>query len=131
MRSVHISVAAFAPVYQRVFEISIFHFRVARYSCWTVTTERVGICNTHFADETCFVRILFSSLTYITLVYSRFQRHHRRLVSSQSYWAGNACPSLNLLYSKDITKDIASTNYDSIVFWSVIKYAKIAPKFYR
>lgn len=71
----------------RIFEISIFHFRVARYSRRTdATTERVGICNTCFRVRRVSHGFCFT-LTYIIPIRRRFQRHYHRLVFSPSYFA--------------------------------------------
>lgn len=82
-------------VYPHIFEISIFHFRVARYSCRTdATTERVGICNTCFRVRRVSHGFRFT-LTYIILVRHRFQRQYHQLVFSPSYFALQpACSNL-------------------------------------
>jgi len=132
MRPVRISAAAFAPVYSRVLEISIFHFRVARYSRWTgTTTERVGICNTRFRMRRVlhgfrfppslilFWFILVSNVTIIDLF-------------PQSYWALQCLPiaEATLLETWAVTKDIASSNYASIHIINS-KHVRLVPKFYR
>lgn len=74
------STAAFVPVYPRVFEISIFHFRVVRYSRRTnATTERVGICNTCFRTRRVPRGFRFPRRLYY-IPHPRSQRRYHQLI---------------------------------------------------
>lgn len=108
MHPVRISAAAFAPVYPHVLEISIFHFRVARYSRRTGSQRRK---ESEFAirvsgwDVFC-TDFAFLPHLYYTGLYSDVSNvtimglfPHKVI---ESY---NVCPSLSLLETWAWTKD--------------------------